>query len=115
MSERSKIIAANIKKYREMRNMTQAGMAEKLKVDLQYYYQLEHGSRNFTLEKVIDSCDILGVEISDVVILKKKLNSENDKLNDIISRLKYASPDQLQAVLAFMDTIFPYIKEGEQQ
>ncbi|MCR4961935.1 MAG: helix-turn-helix domain-containing protein [Lachnospiraceae bacterium] len=60
-------IAKNIKKYRLLNKLTQEEMAKKLNVDYQYYAQLERGKRNFTLERIMDSCSVLHVELNDII------------------------------------------------
>ncbi|MBO4679025.1 MAG: helix-turn-helix transcriptional regulator [Lachnospiraceae bacterium] len=60
-------IADNIRKYRKLNNLTQEQMAYALDLDTQYYSQLEQGRRHFTLERVLDCCEILNVKIENIV------------------------------------------------
>ncbi len=101
-------IAANIRKYRELNKLTQAAMAEKINLDHQYYAQLEQGRRNFTIEKVIDSCNVLHIQIEDVIPKITDESDESDRerkalLNEIFAKLKQASAKDLRLVDKFID------------
>ena len=102
-------IAANIRKYRELNKLTQAAMAEKINLDHQYYAQLEQGRRNFTIEKVIDSCNVLHIQIEDVIpkiAADDSDESERERkalLNEIFAKLKNASTKDLRLVDKFID------------
>lgn len=102
-------IANNIRKYRKFNKLTQEVMAEKMGLDSQYYAQLEQGRRNFTIEKVIDSCNILHVKIEDVVptISFENQNAMDEKKNILIanisSKLANASVKDLILIEKFID------------
>lgn len=106
MADYSKIITENIRKYRILRGLTQESMANKLMVDVQYYSQLERGKRNFTIDRIIDSCKILNVNIEDIICIKPVLE---DDTSEIISRIDEkiadASYKQLMLIERFIDDI----------
>lgn len=102
-------IANNIRKYRKLNKLSQEAMAEKIGLDSQYYAQLEQGRRNFTIERVIDSCNVLNVQIEDVVPIisfdgNDKADVERKNLIDSIStKLSTASSKELMLVEKFID------------
>ncbi len=104
-------IAENIRKYRLLNNLTQEAMAEKLNIDYQYYAQLEQGRRNFTVERIIDSCSILHVNIEDIITTDITANKRSDKtekaslIQTISKKLSDSSIKELLIIDKFIDTI----------
>ena len=85
-------IAANIRKYRILHHLTQEQMAVKLDIDTQYYAQLEQGKRRFTIEKIVNSCRVLDVNINEIVpAIKSDAKNEGsrkqaiDRIGDAIA------------------------------
>lgn len=105
-----KKIPKNIKKYRLANNLTQEQLAEMLDLDTQYYAQLERGSRNFNIEKIVNVCELLHVDISDIIPVSKSKADTSPLVNEIIPYLEELSPAQLAATKSFLTTIVPYIK-----
>ncbi len=103
-------IADNIKYYRKLRNLTQEQMAFELDIDAQYYAQLEQGRRNFTLEKLIDSCAILNVRIEDIIPTSDPSDIDTKPaIEEINKKLAGASIKQLSVINQFIDQILPLI------
>ena len=100
-------IAENIKKYRKLNHLTQQAMAKLLNIDYQYYAQMERGIRNFNLERVIDTCNVLHVSFDDII--PTSLVSVDDKidkaqlLGNISQKLSKASTKDLLIVDRFID------------
>ncbi len=86
MTDYAEAIAENIRKYRKLRRLTQADMADKLMIDVQYYSQLERGKRNFTIDRIIDSCEILDVRIEDIVHIDRFSKTETAGLKKRITK-----------------------------
>ena len=106
MADYSKIITENIRKYRILRGLTQESMANKLMVDVQYYSQLERGKRNFTIDRIIDSCKILNVNIEDIICIKPVLEDDTSEIiNRIDEKIADASYKQLMLIERFIDDI----------
>lgn len=105
-----KKIPKNIKKFRLANKLTQEQLAEMLDLDTQYYAQLERGSRNFNIEKIVNICELLHVDISDIIPISQKKADTSAIVTAMIPRLKELTPAQLAAVDNFLTTIVPYIK-----
>ena len=104
-------IADNIKKYRKLKNMTQEQLAFELDIDPQYYAQLEQCRRHFTLEKVIDCCDILNIRVEDIIPAETEdSGSKSEILDDINKKLAGATCKQLLLIDKLIDDITPYVK-----
>lgn len=104
-------ISKNIKKYRQLHQLTQESLASQLHLDTQYYAQLERGERNFTLEKIISVCKIFDIGIDDIVEIEPPHSeSTNAQLQDIIAMMEPLSSSQLLLVEKFIREIIPYTK-----
>lgn len=60
-------ISHNIKTAREAKKLTQEEVAEALGVTRTNFNHIENGKVNLTVEKFIDLCLILGVEVNDLL------------------------------------------------
>lgn len=104
-------IGSNIRKYRKLNNLTQEALAEKLHLGTQYYAQLERGERNFTIEKIIQVCDVLQINIQDIIEIKPKNTKDSQLLlEEIQTQLKTLSHSQLALVSNFIKEFIPYVK-----
>lgn len=104
-------IAKNIKKYRLLNQLTQEQLASMLNMDTQYYAQVERGERKFTLEKVLLACQVLHVNIQDIIEIPKNEQRHNEKsLQKIQTYLETATDSQLFLIEKFITEILPYIK-----
>lgn len=110
-----RLIAENIRKYREMCNMTQAEMSEKLKIDAQYYAQLEQGRRNFNVNRIVDSCKVLQVRIEDIIPIDNSIPEDEEKLErefqlkKLNALLNNVSSKQLKILIKFIEEILPFV------
>lgn len=106
-------IPKNIKRFRLSNKLTQEQLAECLNLDTQYYAQLERGERNFTLEKIINICEIFHIQVNDIIEITDA-NDANVDTEEIINRLMpylmELSPNQLASVEKFIIDITPYVK-----
>lgn len=104
-------IAQNIKKYRLLNKMTQEELATELNLDTQYYAQLERGERNFTIEKILNVCNLFHIGIEDIIYIPKENNKETQELlQKITIKLSTLSYNQLLSLDRFIEDILPYIK-----
>ena len=104
-------IAQNIKKYRLLNNMTQEELAQHLNLDTQYYAQLEHGERNFTLQRVISICHLFHIGIEDIIDVSDENAPETRELLRSLNRkMNSLSYVQLLSLDRFIEEIVPYIK-----
>ncbi len=91
-------IADNIRKYRKLNNLTQEQMADALDLDTQYYSQLEQGRRHFTLDRILDCCNVLNVEIESIVSNYSPEEEDNSDIIKTINR-KLASSSRKELLL----------------
>lgn len=64
-----KIIGKNIQKARKAKGLTQEDFAELMDKSWSYIAKLETGTQNFSIGKLIDIAEFLGVELSDLLKL----------------------------------------------
>ena len=64
---RAKLLGLNIKKYRELRGLTQNQLAEKVDLSREYVADIERGLKNISLRKLYAIADVLNVKCSDLV------------------------------------------------
>lgn len=107
----SESIGDNIRKYRKLNNLTQEAFAEKLNLGTQYYAQLERGERTFTLEKIIQICNVLQINIQDIIVIEPNTTEDNQLLlEEIQMQLNTLSHSQLALVYNFIKEFVPYVK-----
>jgi len=110
-----RLIAENIRKYREISKLTQAELSECLDIDAQYYSQLEQGRRNFNVEKIVDLCQILHVRIEDIIPIdndtptKEEMMERKQQLKLLNKKLSDASSNQIKLINRFADDFLPYM------
>jgi DNA-binding XRE family transcriptional regulator len=61
-------VSANLKKFREQKNLTQEQMAELLGYSLFGYRKIEQGQRGLPIHKVIEVAKILNCSIEDIFL-----------------------------------------------
>ncbi len=99
-------IADNVRKYRKLNNLTQEQMAYALDIDTQYYSQLEQGRRHFTLERVLDCCEILNVKIDDIVPSPfQKEEDTSDLIKTINEKISKSSKKELLLIDKIIDDL----------
>lgn len=108
---KSNSISQNIKKIRLLNKLTQEELASKLELDTQYYAQLERGERNFTIDKIIQVCTVLKVNIQDIIVIDFDTEEQTCEMAEkISSKLPSLSVLQLQLVEKFLTEIIPFVK-----
>src|SRR5262245_3750231 len=75
-------IAINVKRLREAKQLTVIQAAEQLGVGRQYWYLIEKGEANPTLEKLLHMARILGVTITDLFTEPKKKKEPHNQMSD---------------------------------
>lgn len=99
-------IADNVRKYRKLNNLTQEQMAYALDLDAQYYSQLEQGRRHFTLERVLDCCEILNVKIENLVPSPfPKGEDTSDLIKSINEKISKSSKKELLLIDKIIDDL----------
>lgn len=66
-SRTRKIVAANVKRFREARDISVPVAAERLGVGRQYWYLIESGGGNLPLDRLDAVAEILGVSVTELV------------------------------------------------
>ncbi len=67
MSFDEKQLAQKIKHLREMRNFTQAYMAQALEVSVRAYSKIEQGSTQLSVRRLYQIADILTISVKDIL------------------------------------------------
>lgn len=62
-----KVAVENIKKFRELKNLTRDEIADKLEMSVSGYSKLERGEVDITLSKLFRIADILEVSVSQIL------------------------------------------------
>ena len=64
---RLKILGKNIKKYREIRGLSQEKLAESVDLSREYIVRIESGLKRISLKKLFEIADVLDVKCSDLI------------------------------------------------
>jgi transcriptional regulator with XRE-family HTH domain len=75
-------IGENIKKLRELKNLTREDLAQKLKMSLSNYSKIERGEIDLTISRAQQIAKVLDVEISNILNFdaSQVFNISNNKL-----------------------------------
>lgn len=75
-------IGENIKKLRELKNVTREDIAHKLKMSLSNYSKIERGEIDLTISRVQQIAEVLDVEVSNILNFDATqiFNISNNKL-----------------------------------
>lgn len=99
-------IGRNLKKYREINNLTQDQLSEMIGIDVNYYSMCERGERRLSLPKIMKAIEIFKVSPNDVFPDdhdEKIYTSEYLKqISNIVSELP---EEKLYYVLKFCESI----------
>lgn len=113
-------IGENIKKIRELKNLTQESMAILLGVSQKTYSNIENAGNNITYEKILRIAEILEVNITKVLELNTEvlLNNNNQQggINQLNTAVSYNYLNEEQAklyerLLEEKDNIIKLLKE----
>lgn len=64
---RAKLLGKNIKKYRELKGLTQNELAELVDLSREYIADIERGLKNISLKKLYMIVDVLEIKCSDLI------------------------------------------------
>lgn len=64
---RLELLGKNIKKYRNLKNLTQRDLAVALDCTYEYICHIERGQMSISLKKLFQLADILEVKMSDLI------------------------------------------------
>lgn len=113
-------IGENIKKIRELKNLTQDSMAVLLGVSQKTYSNIENAGNNITYEKILRIAEALEVNITKVLELNTEVLLNNNNQQGGISQLNtavsynYINEEQAklyERLLEEKDTIINLLKE----
>ncbi len=60
------LLGKNIKKYRELKGLTQETLSEKLNLSREYIVRVENGQKFLSLRKIFETADILDVKVKNL-------------------------------------------------
>ena len=104
-------ISQNVQKYRRLNNMTQKELAGLLNLSVQYYIQLERGKHKFTIDKLVQICEIFHIGIEKLVEVNLATDTSSDDLTEkLFCRIESLSYSQLIVIEKFISEYVPYIK-----
>ncbi|MBO4416042.1 MAG: helix-turn-helix transcriptional regulator [Lachnospiraceae bacterium] len=112
-----KRISQTIKRYRKLNNLTQFQLAEMLSIDTNYYGQLERAERPFTLDNLIHTCQILDVNVSNLIdpcIFEdndETVKKRTDLLIEIMQDLEELSLHQLRLLSRYVSEVLIYSED----
>lgn len=92
-------IAKRIIELREKKNMSTNKLANLAGITQSYLREIELGKTNPTVEKLSYICDALDVS------LKEFFDDDKNNMN-LSSSLNALSPKQIEALIAFLDTLY---------
>lgn len=107
-----------IKKYRELRNYTQAYMADRLDISQNTYSKIETGGIKLTVERLKQIADILEVPIESMLTNDNQSftfhNSNIDKFYGYIETIQEGNKELAQATINVLTEQIEYLrKENE--
>jgi len=112
MSYIQKIIGNNIRKYRNLKNLTLEKLAEHVGISYQNISKIENGKsflKSDTLEKICEVLDVTPAQLVSIDELPEKLNNDEDIKPLLQQAIKNFNPEKAQAlykiILAFQDAI----------
>ena len=81
-------IVENIKKFRELKNLTRDEIASKLEMSLSGYSKLERGDVELTISKLYRLAEILEVDISQILNFdaSQVFNVSNNQIANVIAK-----------------------------
>jgi len=63
----NKQIGERLKEFREKKGLNQEETAFQAGIDYSYYNQLENGKRNPSIKTLLQICEVLGIDIKDLL------------------------------------------------
>ena len=97
-----------IRAEREKRNLSRAGLAEKLGVSDKYLYEVERGGRGMSLEKLVSLCELFDVTADYLLFGAEKSDAENSLMGMINRCDRKKLPYLERIVKSFLDAYYDY-------
>lgn len=85
-----------IKQYRTLANLTQAQLADKAKISVEFLQDIEYCRSGISITTLINICNALGITPNDV--LRKFLSSNTVTDENIVQQIKLLSTHEKNAV-----------------
>lgn len=104
-----KAIAAKLRHYRELNNITREQFCEKTDQNVEYWGTIERGERNISLGKLLDVCAAYDIDPATLLPAAQEQEDSAAERAEIERRLPQCSKKQLSILLKFMDEILPNV------
>jgi len=88
INNRRRNIGYKIKQIREQKAFTQQAIADELNISLTAYGEIERGHTNFSINRLLEISDILGVSPPDLFRKRHQPKASRDELSSIIQTRK---------------------------
>ena len=94
------ILSQNIRKYRKLKKITQAQLAQRIHKTVEMVCQLENGISSTKISTVNEIADVLGVEVYQVFLEPPLLTIEDlsSDLVEIMHELQDQNPEYVHAI-----------------
>jgi transcriptional regulator with XRE-family HTH domain len=107
-----------IKKYRELRNYTQAYMSDRLNISQNTYSKIETGGIKLTVERLRQIAEILEIPVEDILTSDNQSftfnNSNIDKFYGYIETIQEDNKELIQSTINVLNEQILYLrKENE--
>lgn len=110
MSDLTKTVGKNIKRYRQARGYTQEKLAEMAEVSINYISQLETGLKNPSLPMLEKIAKILDIYPRDLLTSDKEINKE---LKELLLLLKDKDPKHIKFVIDVTNAYFKNLEKNQ--
>lgn len=102
-SELKDIYIANIKKLREIKNLTQSELAEKIGITEKYFSALETGKKWGSFETLVALANALGVEPYELLLPQNQtVNYDSRRTKNLMKQLRGNLNDLIDTVEKFL-------------
>lgn len=105
MNDIKKAFGARIKEIREIKNLSQEQLAEKIDMESRHLSRIETGKSFTTIENIEKIANVLNVEIEELFIFKHKQN-KNILIDEINNFLKNADNEKVQLSYRLIKALF---------
>jgi transcriptional regulator with XRE-family HTH domain len=94
------IIGQKIRQHRKMKSMTQKELAAELGVASSYIANIEQGQKGISLDKLVEFCKYLNIELSDLLPIGVQGNSavKEEIIQETVDLLRGLDTTQVQMV-----------------
>lgn len=111
-------VGKNIKQIRELKNFTQAHVAEKLNLSLSGYGKIERDETDITLNRLNEIVQILGTDYNTILSFDEKhiFNfQQNQTANGIVQNQQITDKEAWQQLVEHLKTENNYLKNKLEQ